>query len=158
VRQRARGNTRDGIRQTCGATLGQDQASGTRSESGADDGADVVRIFDPIEKNKQATLPGRVKQIFDFERRARSRECHNALMMFRAGRAVELRPVFESHGNVSGTGQFEKFLDAVAMEPASHKDAVKRVTRCQGFLNGVESCQVIRFEPAIAALREIAAH
>jgi hypothetical protein len=158
VRQRSRGDTRDGIGQSRSATLRYHQAGGTGGESRADDGADVVRVFNSIEKNKQAAIPGRGKQVFDFERCARSRKRHDALMMFRADRAVELRAIFESHWNVPGTGQFEKFLDAVAMEPASHKDAIQRVARCQGFFNGMESCQAICLKIAWAAIREIAAH
>ena len=47
---------RDRVCEPGGAAFGDDNAVSTSSESGADDGAEIVRIFDTVEKNDQTLL------------------------------------------------------------------------------------------------------
>ena len=106
VRDRAGRSARNGVGQADGAPLRNDHAMRASGERRANDGAEIVRIFDAIEKNDEAfaSVTGaficRGENAVERCRRARGRESDDSLMIFRIGQAIELAAVLKAHGNV----------------------------------------------------------
>ncbi len=143
MRERTGRGAGDHISQAGGAALGNDDAVRARGKSRADDGAEVVRVFDTVEKNDQALLRcvarGALEESFESGCGARSGERDDALMLARAGQTVHLRPVFEAHGHAAAARQPDEIFDAVAVSAARNDDAAERPARFQGFVNGVNT-------------------
>ena len=147
--ERAGRNAGDGVRQTSGAPLGDDEASSACSESRANDGANVVRVFDAVEKNEQLigglgiALRMAGEKIFYVEGFARGGEGHDALVMFGGRGAVELDAILEAHRNPARARQVENFLYAAAVLPAGDEYAVERMPGDERFLDSMKSRQVV---------------
>lgn len=141
VCESAGGGARDGVGEGGGAALGNDDAGGSGGERGANDGAEVVRVFDAIEENEES---GRIflcggEEVFEIEGAAGGEESDDALMVAGGCEAVEAGTIFKADRNVGGAGKANEFFDAVAVAAAGDVEAVERAPGAQRFKDGVDA-------------------
>src|SRR5580700_7540293 len=108
MRQGAGGGARDRVRQADCAALRNDHAMCAGGQRRSNDGAEIVRIFDAIEKNDEsrpAVLRSLVcccENTFECGWRAGGGQTDDALMVSRIGETIELPAVFKTNGDVAG--------------------------------------------------------
>ena len=119
MRERAGGGAFNGVGQAGGAAFRNYDAVGAGGERGANNGAEIVRIFDAVEKNEEALRSFGCEQVFEFDRGFRGAECGHALMFARAGEAIELDAIFESYGDAFRVGELDDGFHAVAVAAAA---------------------------------------
>lgn len=132
----ARGGFGDGLGKSRGAAFGDDYSVGAGGMGGADNCPEIVRIFDAIEDDEEFGGGRDVVQIgvllFGAER-------DDSLMRFHAGETIERAAVLKPYGGVSGAGEIDDFLQAVASGTAGDEDAFEGTPGAQGFDDGVNS-------------------
>ena len=91
--------------QRCGAAFGEDDAVNAGAVGDAEKRSEILRIFDAVEREKQARLRGiaRGEEIFDGEQFLRADECDDALVGSGSGEVCELVAGFLADAD---TGQF----------------------------------------------------
>src|SRR5580704_12414398 len=135
----AGGGAFNGIGQARGAAFRNYDAICAGCERGTHDGAQVVRIFDSVEKNEKALRSFGCKQVFQFERGFRGGEGGDALMFTRAGEAIQLKTVLKSYGNTFRASQLHDDFHTVAVAAASDHNTVERASGGECFFYRVES-------------------
>jgi hypothetical protein len=129
-----------------------------RGEGRSNDGSEIVRIFDAVEKNDQSfasvtsALVRRGENAFERGWGARSRESDDALMILRIGKTIELAAVFESDRDVPRTRELDYFLDACVLTAARNQNAIERAARVQGFANSVDAGELIHRGDSLQAV------
>src|SRR5580692_12632052 len=94
-------SARDGLAEADRAPLRNDHAMRACGHRRANDGAEIVRIFDAVEKNDESlaavagTFICRGENAIERSWRARGGESDYTLMIFRIGQAVELSAILE---------------------------------------------------------------
>ena len=110
VRYGASGSTRDGVSESGGAAFGNDDAMRACGERRANDGAEIVGIFDAIEKHDEsfASVIGAFvcggENVFECGCGAHSSKCDDSLMIFGVGEAIELAAVFKADRDLTCAG------------------------------------------------------
>src|SRR5580704_16416094 len=146
--ERAGGSASDCVSKPGGTAFGNHDSVRAGGECRSNHCAEVVRIFDAIEKDDEAfasvagTLVRGGKNAFERCRRTSGGEGYNALMIFRIGKAVELPAVFKPDRNVASTGELHDFFNASVLPPARDQDAVERAVRVQSLANGVDPSEL----------------
>jgi len=157
VREGPGGSARDRVGEAGGAALGDDNPVSSGGESGANDRAEIVWIFDAVEKNDKAALVlggiGALEDVFERGGRASGGDGNNALMIAGVGEAVEIAAVLETHGNVALAGELHDIFDARILTAFGDDNAVKRVAGFEGFAHGVNAGESVhggslQFSPA----------
>jgi hypothetical protein len=147
MRQRPGGGARHAFRKARGAALGKYQPIGTRGQRRAHNSAQVLRVFDAVEQHQQALLrvfgPRFAKEVFERQRELCAGQGDDALMLARAGQAVELRALLKPHRDAARAGQLHDFFDALAAQPAGDYDALDGCAGLERFVHGVNSSQPI---------------
>ena len=97
------------------AALGDDDAVDASSVGGAEEGPEVVRVFDAIEGKKKAVMAvgGGGEEVFDGEEFALADDGENALVGVGAGEAGELVAWFEGDTDAGGAAEVDEALEAV---------------------------------------------
>src|SRR5580693_4311557 len=112
----AGGGARDRVRQADCAALRNDHAMSAGGQSRSNDGAEIVRIFDAVEKNDESFLTvirglvGCRENTFQCGWRAGGGQTDDALMVSRIGKTIELPAVFKANGDVAGACQLDDFF------------------------------------------------
>ena len=118
-----------------------------RSQRRSNDGAEVMRVLDAVQKNEQPCLPlagvGLLQDVFEGHSRACRSQRDHSLVVLRIGQPVELPAVFEAHGNALLARKLKDFFDPRVLPPLCYGDALDRPLRLQRFLNGVYACQSV---------------
>jgi hypothetical protein len=103
---RAGGGLGDGRRDWCGPAFGEDDAVDAGAVGGAEEGAEVVRVFDAVEGEEEAVVLGEGgrggEEVFDGEEGALADEGERALVGVGAGEAGELVAGFEGDADAGG--------------------------------------------------------
>ena len=126
----------DDIGEARRAAFRDDYACGAGGVGGADDGSQVVRIFDAVEHHVQAARGDRLVERRIFFGRA---ERDYALMIGAAGRPVQVLTRFETHGNRAFAAQFDDFLQARTGGAFDDQDPVEGTRGPQRFADGMDS-------------------
>jgi hypothetical protein len=136
--QSAGRSLRDGLGQPCGAAFGDHDGAGSRSVSGANDGAQVVRIFDSVQHDQKFGSGG---DVFELRVFLFGTESDDTLMGLGAGETVQRASVFETHGRFVGSGEVDDFLEAMAPGATRDDDAFERAFCAQSFGDGMNTNQ-----------------
>jgi hypothetical protein len=140
---------RDRVRQPDCAAFRNDHAMRAGGEGRSNDGAEIVRIFDAVEKNNESfasvtsTLVRCRENAFECGWCARGGKSDDTLMIFRIGKAVELAAVFKADRNVARTRELDDFLDPSILSASSNEDAIEGAARVQGFANGMNTSELV---------------
>jgi DNA-binding transcriptional MerR regulator len=119
-----------------GAAVWDDHAGGAGGVRGADDGAQIVGIFNAVEHDMQtARGDGGFECRVFFGRAQRD----YALMIGASGGAIELFAGFETHRNGAFAAQFDDFLKARAGGAFDDEDALQGTRGAEGFPDGMDS-------------------
>jgi hypothetical protein len=96
------------------AALGDDDAVDTGSVGGAEEGSEVVRVFDAVEGKKKSMLAGGRggEEVFDGEEFALADDGENALVGVGAGEAGELVAWFEGDTDAGGAAEIDEAGDS----------------------------------------------
>ena len=98
-----------------GAALGEDDAVDTGTVGGAEQGAEVVGVFDSVEGEEEAVSAGSgggVEQVFEGEEGAFAQESDDALVGVGLGVAGELVAGFGVDADAGGAGELEHAIHA----------------------------------------------
>ena len=126
--QRAGRRLGDHIRDAGGAALGNDDGSGAGGVGGADDGAEIVRIFHAVEHDEHlARCDG-----FEVGVLARGAEGDDALVRGGTGQAVQRGARFEAHRHAGAAREIDDFLQARASGALRDHDALDGVAGSAG--------------------------
>jgi len=145
MRERACGSARDRVREPDCAALRNDDAMRACGEGRPNHGAEIVRIFDAVEKNDEsfASVIGALvrggENALERSRGAGGGQSDYSLMIFRIGETIELAALFKADGNVSRAGELDDFLDARVLAPTRDQDAVERAAGVESFAYGVDA-------------------
>ena len=110
-------------RQAGGASFRNHHALRARGQRRAHDRAQIMRILDAIEQDQQALRGFRAQQILELDGGLGGGERGDALMLARAGEAVDLLPLFEAHRNAA------RFREPHHRSPRG-RHAVRARSRC----------------------------
>ena len=142
-----------------GAALGEDDAVDTGSISGAEQGAEIVRVFDAIEGKEEAVAggaEGSVEEVFESEEFALAEEGDGALVGVCFAVAGELVARLGDDANAFEAAEFEERVHArvaATLALAGDADVIERPgTRAQGLLDGVQAVQNIHGSSVIAGV------
>ena len=127
---------RDGFGQGSGAAFRHYDGIGPRGMGGTDDGAEVVGIFDAIEKNEQARVPGNGIQL---RITVGCAEGDNALVRDAFGRAIQRFARFKPQGNGAFATEFDDFLNARTGHSFGDQNFLERALGAQGFTNRMDA-------------------
>ena len=100
------------------------------------DGAQVVRVLDPVQYHVQPAACRRILERRILLGRAKS---DDALMRCAVGGAVELLPRLEAQRNAALLAKRDQFLQPRASRALGHQNPVKRTAGAQGFADGMDS-------------------
>jgi len=103
---------------------------------GANDGAEVMRIFHAIEHNDQRRMRG---YVFEFRVLLFRAERDDALMGFDARETVHRAAIFKADRRASVAGEIDDFLHATAGQSARHEDAFEGALCAESFGYGVKT-------------------
>ena len=111
---------------------------GARGVRGADDRAEVVRVFDAIENDVQASCGD---GLFESRESLGCAESHDALMGGSGRGAIEHFAGFETDGNAVFAREVDDFLNPGPRRTARNQDTIYRAPGAQGFTDGMDSCE-----------------
>ena len=134
----AGGGFGDGFRKPGGAAFRDDDGAGSRGMGGADDRAEIVRIFDAVQDDEEF---GRGGDIFEFGVLLFSSERDDSLMRFDAGEAIERATILKADRRAAFAREIDDLLQAMAARSASDEDAIEGALCPQRFDNRVDSNQ-----------------
>lgn len=130
------GSFGDGFGEWGGAALGNENRRGCGGVCGADDGSEVVGIFDAIEQDEQL---GAGDDIFEPNVALRGSEGHDTLVRRAIRGTVERLARLEAHGDGTLASQVDDLLKTGATGSARDQHAVERAAGAQRFLDGVDA-------------------
>ena len=122
IGERSCGGAGDGIGEAGGATFGDDDSYCSGGVRGADDGSEVVRIFDAVEDDVQSAGGDGLFQRGEFLGGSKG---DNALVGSTLRRSVERFAGFKADGDLAIAAEFNDFLEAWSACSFDDKDAVK---------------------------------
>jgi len=86
---------------------------------------------------------GKSQNVSQTRRRARRRQRHHSLVIFRIGQPVDLPAILKSQRNALLARQLHDFFDSRVLPPLRDGDAIDRAPRLQRFLNGVNPSKFV---------------
>ena len=113
--QSSGGRARNGVGQSGGAAFGNHHRGRAGRVSGADDGAEIVRVLNAVEHHMQPALGG---GFFQRGVAGRGSVSDDALMRRPGGVAVEMLARLKADRNSAPAAQLNQFLKAHAGRPA----------------------------------------
>ena len=127
-----------------GASLREDDAVYSGAVGGADEGAEVVGIFDAVEGKEEAVLAVFFggEEVFDGEEFALADDGEDALVGIGAGEAGELVAGLDGDADVGGAAKFDDAFETFVATFAGYADVVELAgTGADGLLDGMEAVQ-----------------
>ena len=152
---RAGGGACDGVGESGGSAFGNDHTVRACGEGGANDGAEIVRIFDAVEKDDEAfasvigAFVGGGENAFERRRSARGGQGDDSLMIFRVGETIQLAAVFKADGNIARTSELDNFFDARVLAAARDQDAIEGAARVERFADGVDASELVHVKGSL---------
>ena len=131
------------------AALGENDAVDTSSVGGAEEGAEVVWVFDAVEGEEEAVLAVgfRGEEVFDGEELALADDGEDALVGVGAGEAGELVARLDGDTDFGGSAEFDEAFEAVVTALAGYADVIELAgAGADGLLNWVEAVE--NFHPS----------
>src|SRR5579859_3581453 len=131
MRERAGRSARNRVREPDCAPLRNDHAMSACCERRANDGSEIVGIFDAVEKHNEsfASVIGALvcsgENALESSGGARGSQSDDTLMVLRVGQTIELAAVFKTDGDVSRAGELDNFLDTSVLAAARDQDAIE---------------------------------
>ena len=119
------------------ATLRNDDGSGARRVGGADDGAEVVRIFHAVEHHQHLAGSDRI----EVGVLARGAQGDHALVGRGTGQTVQGGTLFEAHGHAGAPREIDDLLQARTAGALRDHDALDGVTGAQGFGDRMDAAE-----------------
>jgi hypothetical protein len=114
-----------------------------RGKRGANNRAEIVRVFNSIEQDEKPLRSLRREQVFELERRLRRRQRGDALMFAGAGQPVDLRALFKSHRNAFGPSELHHCFHALSVAAPSDHNSIERAPSRQRFLHRVKPSEPV---------------
>ena len=139
------GGLGDGAGDGGGAALGEDDAVDTGSVGGAEEGAEVVGVFDAVEGEEEAVLAvlrfgG--EEVFDGEELALADDGEDALMGVGAGEAGELVAGLDGDADFGGAAELDEAFEAFVAALAGYADVIELAgAGADGLLDWVEAVE-----------------
>lgn len=147
----AGGSLGDGFGEAGGAAFGDENGIGAGGVGGADDGAEVVRIFDAIEQDEAL---GVGQDVF-FGRVLLGRaEGDDALMGGALHDAVNGFAGFKTHGDLGLAAKIDDFLELCAAGAFGDQDTVEGAAGTEGLADGMDSSNDTHWVTSIAGTIE----
>lgn len=140
----SRGGFGDGAGDGGGAALGEDDAVDTGSVGGAEEGAEVVWVFDAVECEEEVVLAVGFggEEVFDGEELALADDGEDALVGVGAGEAGELVAGLDGDADFGGSAELDEAFEAVVAALAGYADVIELAgTGADGLLNWVEAVE-----------------
>ncbi len=132
----------DGTGDGGGAAFGEQNAVDSGAVCGAEEGAQVVRVFDAVESEKEAGVAWEGDEIFDSEELAFADKGENTLVGVGFGETGELVAGLEGDANVVETSQVDEVLEFRVAAVPSHGDVVEAAaTGADGLFDGMEAIE-----------------
>ncbi len=116
------------------------------ASDGADDGAQVVGVFDAVEQDDDATVAGWIgvsENVFERAGGACGDDGDDALVIFGVGEAVELAAVFEADGDALFSCELNNFFYAGVLAAFGDNNAVDGALGLKGFADGVDAGEAV---------------
>lgn len=104
----------------------------------ANDGAEVVGIFDTIEDDEEMGIAGNGREV---DIAVSSAECDNSLMRDAAGGAVEGFAGLEADGDLGSAAEIDNFLNTGAGAAFGDEDLIEGAGGAEGFPDGMNAGQ-----------------
>ena len=147
MRQCSGGGARDRVRETSGAAFGNNYAMSAGGKGSADDGAEIVRIFDAIEENNQTQVIFGficvIDDVFEGGGCAHGGDRDDALVLAGVGEAIELAAIFKTNGDAARASELHDFFDASVLAALGDDDAVEGAAGFEGFADGVNASEAV---------------
>ena len=138
IGERSRRGFGDNIGQWGRAAFGNHHGRGSGGVRGADDRAEIMRVFDSIEDDVQSARGGGFLERHVF---FNGSERDHALMRGGAGSAVERFPRLETQRNPALAAQIDQLLQARTTRTFGDQNAIDGPARPQRFPHGMDSCE-----------------
>ena len=159
MRESSGGGASDRVGESGGAAFGDDDAVCSGGERGANDGAEVVGVFDAVEKDDETTLAiggvGGGENVFECGGSAGGGDSDDALMIAGVGKAIELSAVFEADGDAALARELHDFFDAGVLPAFGDEDAVEGVAGFEGFADGVDAGETVHGKQSTVFSRQL---
>ena len=130
-----------------GASLRNDNAVCAGGERRADDGAEVVRVFNAVEQDDETALifggVGASEDVVESGGSTGGGDGDHTLMIAGVGKAVEIGAIFEADGNLSLAGELDDFFDAGILAALGDDNAVEVTAGLEGFAHGVNASETV---------------
>ena len=138
------GGLGDGAGDGGGAAFGEDDAVDTGSVGGAEEGAEVVGIFDAVEGEKKIVLAVGFgcEEVLDGEKLALADDGEDSLVGVGACEAGELVAGLDGDANFGGSAEFDEAFEAVVAAFAGYADVIELAgAGADGLLDWVEAVE-----------------
>jgi hypothetical protein len=132
----AGGSTLDGFAERSRPSFRNDNGGCSGCVRSANDGAEVVRIFNTVEDDDQSSV---VEDAAQVDITTSSAECNHALMRNTFAPAIESFARFEANGHGLSTAEFDNLLNARSARAFRDRNSVERTPGAQGLAHGVNA-------------------
>ena len=104
---------------------GQNHSVSPGANRRAQDGAQIARVFHPVQEHKQRRRLGGTQEFFQIQVTLRARHRRHTLMSARAGQTIKLAALHEAHWNARRPRRLHQLLHLAPAAPARHQQLLQ---------------------------------